>query len=86
MAWTYSGWESETEPEDRLTQGRLFLRELTDAISASTTAAGTSTQFEVLQNLYDSVSKRVDKLAKDLGDTTVPACGGGFSFTKVTRA
>lgn len=75
MAWTNSNWITYTG-QARLTALRLFIAEVTDAVTAGVSSDGTSYNPEVLQQLLTELLKREQDLSNSIN---------GQPFTVPTR-
>lgn len=66
MAWTYSDWITLTG-SSRLTRLRLYIQELSDALTAATTSNGESYNPQLLQSEIARLSGIERDLASELG-------------------
>lgn len=66
MAWTYSDYDDDDlypTSREKISRGRKFLRELRDAVSADVARDGASRSSQSINQLIDTVEKRISELS-----------------------
>ena len=78
MAWTYSNWITQSTASARLTNLRLHIQEVSDAVDKERGADGFNESSSANVQLLETLYKRLDKLEAAAGGTN-----GGVSVARL---